>query len=326
MERQLRVMSKNAPFASEVSQAEAVSQLVELFHRLGFAVIVRDLDSAEVVGASPAAEEAMQAAEPDLVRVAAAKLGGNRVQVEIVRVEPDEPSALTPRQRAVGRLLVAGKRNTDIAEELNISTHTVRRHMEGIFRRLRVKSRAAAATALRNGTIKRLAPCAPPLEGPTKGRRSHDWPRVPSHGALAEELGTLLTRLQVPARICDGKGVLLFATPGVDAALAVRGVTGMQLIRIRLGGVTLFVTSEGGRSNGIDLTPRQRAVLGLIGEGLDIAAMATRLGISVHTVRRHVEGLLSRLQVRSRKEAVLLLGHYGNARERCGAPPPVRVA
>ena len=61
MERQLRVMSKIAPFASEVSQAEAASQLVELFHRLGFAVIVRDLDSAEVVGASPAAEEAMLA-------------------------------------------------------------------------------------------------------------------------------------------------------------------------------------------------------------------------------------------------------------------------
>jgi DNA-binding CsgD family transcriptional regulator len=40
-------------------------------------------------------------------------------------------------------------RNGDIAERLGISAHTVRRHMEGILRRLNVSNRAAAAKELR---------------------------------------------------------------------------------------------------------------------------------------------------------------------------------
>ena len=35
------------------------------------------------------------------------------------------------------------------------------------------------------------------------------------------------------------------------------------------------------------LTPREREILGLIGEGLSNKAMARRLGISVHTVKFH---------------------------------------
>ena len=52
------------------------------------------------------------------------------------------------------------------------------------------------------------------------------------------------------------------------------------------------------------LTPREREVLGLIGEGLSNKAMARRLGISVHTVKFHMEALFGKLEVTSRAEAV----------------------
>jgi two-component system nitrate/nitrite response regulator NarL len=52
------------------------------------------------------------------------------------------------------------------------------------------------------------------------------------------------------------------------------------------------------------LTPREREILGLIGEGLSNKAMARRLGISVHTVKFHLEALFLKLDATSRAEAV----------------------
>ncbi len=50
--------------------------------------------------------------------------------------------------------------------------------------------------------------------------------------------------------------------------------------------------------------PREREILGLIGEGLSNKAMARRLGISVHTVKFHLEALFAKLDATSRAEAV----------------------
>jgi len=52
------------------------------------------------------------------------------------------------------------------------------------------------------------------------------------------------------------------------------------------------------------LTPREREILGLIGQGLSNKAMARRLGISVHTIKFHVEALFAKLDATSRAEAV----------------------
>jgi DNA-binding NarL/FixJ family response regulator len=49
---------------------------------------------------------------------------------------------------AVARLLEQGKRNEDIAAALKISTHTVRRHLEQMFRRLGVRNRAGAVAIM----------------------------------------------------------------------------------------------------------------------------------------------------------------------------------
>ena len=53
------------------------------------------------------------------------------------------------------------------------------------------------------------------------------------------------------------------------------------------------------------LTPRQLDVLRHLAKGHSTQAIATSLGISKETVRNHVRGLLRRLRVHSRLEAVM---------------------
>ena len=52
------------------------------------------------------------------------------------------------------------------------------------------------------------------------------------------------------------------------------------------------------------LTPREVEVLSLVGQGMTNKAVARRLGISVHTVKFHLEALFAKLEATSRAEAV----------------------
>jgi DNA-binding CsgD family transcriptional regulator len=54
-----------------------------------------------------------------------------------------------------------------------------------------------------------------------------------------------------------------------------------------------------------DLTPRERAILGGIAEGLDNAEIATSLGLSEKTVRNHITRVFDKIQVRHRYEAIV---------------------
>lgn len=58
------------------------------------------------------------------------------------------------------------------------------------------------------------------------------------------------------------------------------------------------------RGVGADLTTRELEVLRLLAEGLSNAAIASRLTISVHTVRNHVANILGKLGVHSKLEAL----------------------
>jgi DNA-binding NarL/FixJ family response regulator len=60
--------------------------------------------------------------------------------------EPCLASNLTPRERDVLRLLMEGRSDREIAAELFISHRTVARHVTGIFTKLGVSNRTAAAT------------------------------------------------------------------------------------------------------------------------------------------------------------------------------------
>lgn len=55
-----------------------------------------------------------------------------------------QPMVLTPRQRELLTLVAAGRTNGQIARHLSIAEGTVRTHLENIFQRLQVTSRAAA--------------------------------------------------------------------------------------------------------------------------------------------------------------------------------------
>lgn len=64
------------------------------------------------------------------------------------------PGGPTARELEVLELVTKGRTNREIAAELRISEHTVRRHLQNLFRRLGVSSRAAAtAYAFEHGLI-----------------------------------------------------------------------------------------------------------------------------------------------------------------------------
>lgn len=55
---------------------------------------------------------------------------------------------LTPRQRQLLELIAAGHSNSQVARELVLSPHTVRKHLENIFSRLGVTNRMAAVAVV----------------------------------------------------------------------------------------------------------------------------------------------------------------------------------
>ena len=74
-------------------------------------------------------------ASTDLSAALALVEGGDR---------PGASHGLTRRELEVLQLVAAGQSNREIAEELTLSEHTVRRHLQNIFAKLDVTSRAAA--------------------------------------------------------------------------------------------------------------------------------------------------------------------------------------
>lgn len=59
------------------------------------------------------------------------------------------------------------------------------------------------------------------------------------------------------------------------------------------------------------LTPRELEVLGCVAQGMTDKEIATHLTLSLHTVKTHLRNILSKLQVRSRREAVRLAKDRG---------------
>ena len=88
-------------------------------------------------------------------------------------------------------------------------------------------------------------------------------------------------------------------------ASLIGGIAGLRLAA-RGETATVAVTSRGqqGEPSGIELTPRERDVLALMAEGASNKAIASRLGISVHTAKFHVGSLLDKLDATGRTDAV----------------------
>jgi two-component system nitrate/nitrite response regulator NarL len=83
--------------------------------------------------------------------------------------------------------------------------------------------------------------------------------------------------------------------------LALRAVAGGLLVRAPWPGERSGFAPAPEES---PLTPRETEVLTLIGQGMSNKAVARHLGISVHTVKFHLEALFGRLGATNRAEAV----------------------
>lgn len=119
-----------------------------LLARLGLDAVVRDPESVDILAATPGGETRMLAAEPGSVRVVTARVSGATLRVELL-TDGHRMMPLTDRQEQVAACLAKGMRNADIADALGISLHTVRRHLEQMFRRLGVNNRIDAVKVVR---------------------------------------------------------------------------------------------------------------------------------------------------------------------------------
>lgn len=87
----------------------------------------------------------------------------------------------------------------------------------------------------------------------------------------------------------------------IDAALrAVAQGLVVRSPRVRPSGFTAIQEAEARTL----LTPREAQILDAIADGLTNKAIARRLGISLHTVKFHVESVFRKLDARTRTEAV----------------------
>lgn len=95
----------------------------------------------------------LEAALADFVRLGALP-DAARIERLLGGTTNREAHGLSPRELEVLRLLAAGKSNRQIAATLVISEHTAARHVQNIFGKLRVSSRAAAtAFAFEHGIV-----------------------------------------------------------------------------------------------------------------------------------------------------------------------------
>lgn len=79
----------------------------------------------------------------------------SRVVKELANERRKDDTRLTKREKDILQLLVAGKSNKEMADQLFISEKTVKNHLTNIFRKLAVKDRTQAAVyALKNGLVK----------------------------------------------------------------------------------------------------------------------------------------------------------------------------
>jgi NarL family two-component system response regulator LiaR len=99
-------------------------------------------------------------------------------------------------------------------------------------------------------------------------------------------------------------GYLLKNVDADDLAQAIRQAFAGQPTLAPEAAQVLIQASRQPHKPGIDLTEREKEVLGLLISGLTNPEIADRLVVSKSTVKFHVSSILSKLQVSSRTEAV----------------------
>lgn len=121
--------------------------------------------------------------------------------------------------------------------------------------------------------------------------------------------------LVAPALAAGARGVVQRDSIGPAWAAAVtaveRGLTVIDapltahLVAARPPSASASPTSHGGKPGAGQLTDRERQVVALLAEGLSNKLIADRLGISDHTAKFHVNGVMAKLSAGTRTEAVV---------------------
>lgn len=105
------------------------------------------------------------------------------------------------------------------------------------------------------------------------------------------------------------RGAVLRQASAVRIAAAAIGIRfGLQVLDIELSsatfGAVLSPASDHADASESGLTAREREVLGLLALGLSNKTIARRLEVSIHTIKFHVNSILSKLDADSRTAAV----------------------
>lgn len=112
--------------------------------------------------------------------------------------------------------------------------------------------------------------------------------------------------------MAGARGLLFRETDASSLEAAVAAVaSGMVVLNPQL---AITVIAAGGRTprpQSGGLTPRELEVLNLLAEGLPNKSIASRLSISEHTVKFHVNAILNKLGAQSRTEAVIQASRQG---------------
>lgn len=126
----------------------------------------------------------------------------------------------------------------------------------------------------------------------------------------------------VPAVRAGASGYLLKDVAAADLEAAVRTLhAGGVLLDAHVVGAVMGEVARAPSVAGTDaLTPREREVLGLLGEGLSNRQVAERLFVSEKTVKTHVSAVLAKLGLSDRTQAALFAARHGLA----GDPGPGR--
>ncbi|HWH51045.1 MAG TPA: LuxR C-terminal-related transcriptional regulator [Gemmatimonadaceae bacterium] len=123
--------------------------------RSALAAALRGHPEFEVVSAAATRDELRRSAEVVLVAEEARSMSDDEAaETASIGVDARRAVLLTAREREVLQLLADGLGNKQIAARLGISTSTVKTHLEELFDRLDVASRAeAVAAGVRRGLL-----------------------------------------------------------------------------------------------------------------------------------------------------------------------------
>jgi DNA-binding NarL/FixJ family response regulator len=130
-------------------------------------------------------------------------------------------------------------------------------------------------------------------------------------------LGPVPDESALPGRFAASPwGYVSREAPGEEIVAAVRAIAaGLVVVSPAVGSALLTQAAAGIELDSApsehELSPREREVLELIALGLANKVIATRLGISEHTVKFHVASILTKLGAGSRTEAVHLGARRG---------------